>query len=238
MHSENPPDIASATAKFITKYIPRVRRLRFLVKMIIVTTLKVTIVMLSVISRLSQVKHSGLDGENILKYDRNVWLNKSFITLKYVSFDILLLQIFNQLSRRDCYGTMPYVVIMLPRELIVAITEQVFFEICRDASWKRNEHEKRKMSLTWIISKVRWNVRLLQKINCFNFGSINAQKNKCAQFMLIIYALICQVKANCRRLTGIQSNIFTSNRVASKPSFLYLFILRRADTTCDRIPGK
>ena len=25
--------------------------------------------------------------------------------------------------------------------------------------------------------------------------------------MLIIYALICQVKANCRRLTGIQSNI-------------------------------
>ena len=24
--------------------------------------------------------------------------------------------------------------------------------------------------------------------------------------MLIIYALICQVKANCRRLTGIQSN--------------------------------
>ena len=48
---------------------------------------------------------------------------------------------------------------------------------------------------------------LLQKINCFNFGSINAQKNKCAQFMLIIYALICQVKANCRRLTGIQSNI-------------------------------
>ena len=71
MHSENPPDIASATAKFITKYIPRVRRLRFLIKMIIVTTLKVTIMMLSVISRLSQVKHSGLDGENILKYDRN-----------------------------------------------------------------------------------------------------------------------------------------------------------------------
>ena len=30
--------------------------------------------------------------------------------------------------------------------------------------------------------------------------------------MLIIYALICQVKANCHRLTGIQSNIFTSTR--------------------------
>ena len=72
IHSENPPDIKSATAKFITKYIPRVRRLRFLTKMIIVTTLKVTMTMLSVISRLSQVKHSGLDGENILKYDRNV----------------------------------------------------------------------------------------------------------------------------------------------------------------------
>ena len=77
MHSENAPDIISATAKFITKYLPRVRRLRFLIKTIIVTTLKVTIMMLSTISRLSQVKHSGLDGENILKYDRNVWLNKS-----------------------------------------------------------------------------------------------------------------------------------------------------------------
>ena len=127
MHSENAPDIVSATAKFITKYIPRVRRLRFLIKMIIETTLKVTMMMLSVISRLSQVRHSGLDGENILKYDRNVSLNKSLFNLKYVSFDILLLQIFNQLSRRNCSGTMPYAVIMLSRELIVAIniTEHV-----------------------------------------------------------------------------------------------------------------
>ena len=31
-------------------------------------------------------------------------------------------------------GTMPYAVIMLSRELIVAITEQVFFEIYQDAS--------------------------------------------------------------------------------------------------------
>ena len=105
------------------------------------------------------------------------WI-KVFLTVKYVSFGILLLQMFNQLSRRDCYGTMPYVVIMLSRDLILAITEQVFFEICRDPSWKRNEHKKRKMSLTWIISKVRWNVGLLQKINCLNFGSINAQKNR------------------------------------------------------------
>ena len=165
------------------------------------------------------------------------WI-KVFLTLKYVSFDILLLQIFNQLSRRDCYRTMPYVVIMLSRELIVAITEQVFFEICRDASWKRNEHEKRKMSLTWIISKVRWNVRLLQKINCFNFGSINAQKNKDRVFHANNFALICQVKANCRRLTGTQSNIFTSNRMAWKSNFLYLLILRWESSTCDRIHGK
>ena len=165
------------------------------------------------------------------------WI-KVLLTLKYVSFYILLLQIFNQLSRRDCYRTMPYVVIMLSRELIVAITEQVFFEICQDASWKRNEHEKRKMSLTWIISKVRWNVRLLQKINCFNFGSINAQKNKDRVFYANNFALICQVKANCRRLTGIQSNIFTSNRMALKPNFLNLLILRWESSTCDRIHGK
>ena len=166
------------------------------------------------------------------------WI-KVFLTLKYVSFDILLLQIFNQLSRRDCYRTMPYVVIMLSRELIVAITEQVFFEICRDASWKRNDHEKRKKNVSYLNNfKGKVECGLLQKINCFNFGSINAQKNKCAQFMLIIHALICQVKANCRRLTGIQSNIFTSNRMASKPNFLYLFILRRESTTCDRIRGK
>ena len=158
--------------------------------------------------------------------------------MKYASFDILLLQIFNQLLRRDCYGTMPYVVIMLSRELIVAITEQVFFEICRDASWKRNEHEKRKMSLTWIISKVRWNVRLLQKINCFSFDSVNAQKHKDRLFYGNNFALICQVKANCRRLTGIQSNIFTSNRMALKPNFLNLLILRWESSTCDRIHGK
>ena len=36
---------------------------------------------------------------------------------------------------------------------------------------------------------------------------LTLRKIKIAQFMLIIYALICQVKANCRRLTGIQSNI-------------------------------
>ena len=39
---------------------------------------------------------------------------------------------------------------------------------------------------------------------------LTLRKIKIAQFMLIIYALICQVKANCRRLTGVQSNIFTS----------------------------
>ena len=165
------------------------------------------------------------------------WI-KVLLTLKYVSFYILLLQIFNQLSRRDCYRTMPYVVIMLSRELIVAITEQVFFEICRDASWKRNDHEKRKMSLTWIISKVRWNMQLLQKINCFNFGSINAQKNKDRLFYANNFALICQVKANCRRLTGTQSNIFTSNRMARKSNFLYLLILRWESSTYDRIHGK
>ena len=117
---------------------------------------------------------------------------KVFLTLKYVSFDILLLQIFNQLSRRDCYGTMPYVVIMLPRELIVAITEQVFFEICRDASWKSTRKEKNVSYLNNFKGKVECG--LLQKINCVNFGSINAQKNKDRLFYANNLALICQGK--------------------------------------------
>ena len=68
----NPPANISTTAKLMTRYVLRLRRLRFLIKTITVMRFSVTIATDNINPTASQVMHSG--NENIRKTSGQVFL--------------------------------------------------------------------------------------------------------------------------------------------------------------------